>query len=152
MNLHFYIKNEIKLIRHMTMVDTVLLTSGPFSPVCLPDLASLQRKALHAHRCPVTPRMTKRCPLEYKTRIQTVVETPSYIRAAEAIFSETEHEAIVAMVAADPECGEVIQGTAEFRKVRIGRSGMGKRGGSRVIYPRSSPSTRGKTWLPYSKR
>jgi hypothetical protein len=62
------------------------------------------------------------------------VETPSYIRAAEAVFSDAEREAIVAMVAADPECGEVIQGTGGFRKVRVGRSGMGKRGGARVIY------------------
>jgi hypothetical protein len=38
------------------------------------------------------------------------------------------------MVAADPECGEVMQGTGGFRKVRVGRAGMGKRGGARVIY------------------
>jgi len=38
------------------------------------------------------------------------------------------------MVAADPECGEVIQGTGGFRKVRVARSGMGKRGGARAIY------------------
>jgi len=38
------------------------------------------------------------------------------------------------MVAGDPECGEVIPGTGGFRKVRVGRSGMGKRGGARVIY------------------
>ena len=38
------------------------------------------------------------------------------------------------MVSTDPECGEVIQGTGGFRKVRVGRGGMGKRGGARVIY------------------
>lgn len=38
------------------------------------------------------------------------------------------------MVAANPECGELMQGTGGFRKVRVGRSGMGKRGGARVIY------------------
>ncbi len=66
--------------------------------------------------------------------MQTVVETPSYLKAAEAIFTQAEREDIVAMVAADPECGEVIQGTGGFRKVRVGRTGMGKRGGARVIY------------------
>jgi hypothetical protein len=40
----------------------------------------------------------------------------------------------VAMIAADPECGEVMKGTGGFRKVRVGRSGIGKRGGARVIY------------------
>ena len=38
------------------------------------------------------------------------------------------------MVAGDPECGEVIPGTGGFRKVRVGRRGMRKRGGARVIY------------------
>ena len=65
--------------------------------------------------------------------MQTVVETPSYLRAA-SIFSEAERADIVAMVAADPECGEVMPGTGGFRKVRVGRDGIGKRGGARVIY------------------
>jgi hypothetical protein len=66
--------------------------------------------------------------------MQTVVETPGYLKTAEAIFSLSERDQIVAMVAANPECGEVIQGTDGFRKVRVARSGMGKRGGARVIY------------------
>lgn len=66
--------------------------------------------------------------------MQTVVETPSYLKAAEGIFSAEEREEIVAMVSATPECGDIIQGTGGFRKVRVGRSGMGKRGGARVIY------------------
>jgi len=67
-------------------------------------------------------------------KMQTVVETPSYLKAAEAIFTEAEREDIVSMIAADPECGEVMQGTGGFRKVRVGRGGMGKRGGARVVY------------------
>ncbi len=66
--------------------------------------------------------------------MQTVVEMPSYLRAAEAIFSAAEREEIVWMLATDPECGEVMQGTGGFRKVRVGRGGMGKRGGARVVY------------------
>src|SRR5580658_9470767 len=66
--------------------------------------------------------------------MQSVVETPGYLRIAESIFSEVERDRIVAMVAADPECGTVMQGTGGFRKVRVGRSGMGKSGGARVIY------------------
>jgi hypothetical protein len=59
---------------------------------------------------------------------------PSYLRAAEAIFTEAERSEIVSRLAADPECGDVIQGTGGFRKVRVGRGGMGRRGGARVIY------------------
>ncbi len=66
--------------------------------------------------------------------MQTVVETPSWLRAAEAIFTDAEREEIVAMLAANPECGDILSGTGGFRKVRVGRGGMGKRGGARVIY------------------
>lgn len=66
--------------------------------------------------------------------MQTVVEMPGYLRTAEAILTPRELKRIVSMVAADPDCGEVMQGTGGFRKVRVARSGMGKRGGARVIY------------------
>lgn len=66
--------------------------------------------------------------------MQTVVETPGYLKAAEAIFSQAERDRIVAMLAVNPECGDVIQGTGGFRKVRVARGGMGKRGGARLIY------------------
>jgi hypothetical protein len=72
--------------------------------------------------------------MEYIVNMQTVVETPGYLRSADAIFSQAERDRIVGMVAAHPECGEVMQGTGGFRKVRVARSGMGKRGGARVIY------------------
>lgn len=66
--------------------------------------------------------------------MQTVVETPSYLREAEAIFTEVDRDGIVATVAANPECGEVIAGTGGFRKVHVARGGMGKRDGARLIY------------------
>ena len=66
--------------------------------------------------------------------MHTVVEMPSYLRAAEAIFTESERSDIVSRLAADPECGDLIQGTGGFRKVRVGRSGIGRRGGARVVY------------------
>jgi hypothetical protein len=59
---------------------------------------------------------------------------PSYLRAAEAIFTEAERASIVCRVAADPEAGDLIQGTGGFRKIRVGRAGMGRRGGARVVY------------------
>lgn len=59
---------------------------------------------------------------------------PSYLRAAEAIFTETERSGIVSRLAAGPECGDLIQGTGGFRKIRVGRGSMGRRGGARVVY------------------
>lgn len=72
--------------------------------------------------------------MEYSRIVRTVVETPGYLKASEAIFTEAERAEIVSMIAADPECGDLIQGTGGFRKVRVGRRGIGKRGGARVIY------------------
>src|SRR5262249_17426850 len=74
------------------------------------------------------------CPMEYKRVVQTVVETPTYLAIANKLFSEEERADIVALVAADPECGDVIRGTGGFRKVRVARKGMGKSGGARVVY------------------
>jgi hypothetical protein len=59
---------------------------------------------------------------------------PSYLRAAEAIFTETERSEIISRLAADPECGDLVAGTGGFREIRVGRNGMGRRGGARVIY------------------
>jgi hypothetical protein len=74
------------------------------------------------------------CPMEYKRVEQTVVETPTYLAIANKLFSEEERADIVALVAADPECGDLIRGTGGFRKVRVARRGMGKSGGARVVY------------------
>jgi hypothetical protein len=65
---------------------------------------------------------------------QTVVETPSYIALAGKLFSEKEREQIVAMVAENPQCGDVMPTTGGFRKVRVPRQGIGKSGGARVVY------------------
>jgi hypothetical protein len=67
--------------------------------------------------------------MEHNRIVQTVVETPTYLASANKLFSDEERADIVALVAADPECGDVIRGTDGFRKVRIARKGMGKSGG-----------------------
>jgi len=53
--------------------------------------------------------------------VQTVVETPTYLSAAEKLFSEEARADIVLTVAADPECGEVMKGTGGFGKFRAAR-------------------------------
>src|SRR5271165_3767463 len=78
--------------------------------------------------------LTQWCPMEYNGIVQTVVETPTYLAIANKLFSEEERADIVALVAADPECGDVIRGTGGFRKVRVARKGMGKSGGARGVY------------------
>jgi len=72
--------------------------------------------------------------MEHNTIVHTVVETPTYLASANKRFSEKERADIVALLAADPECGDLIRGTGGFRKVRVARKGMGKSGGARVVY------------------
>ena len=64
----------------------------------------------------------------------TVAETSSFSRSAARIWSEAELAELVEYVAHNPETGDVIQGTGGVRKLRCGASGVGKRGGARVIY------------------
>jgi hypothetical protein len=72
--------------------------------------------------------------MAYNRIVESVVETPGYLSAAEKLFTEQERADIVSLLAADPEAGAVMKGTGGFRKIRVARRGMGKSGGARVVY------------------
>jgi hypothetical protein len=66
--------------------------------------------------------------------MQTVVETPTFIKSAKSCgMSETEVQAIVEKLAGNPAGGDEMAGTGGFRKVRVAGRGKGKSGGFRVI-------------------
>lgn len=66
--------------------------------------------------------------------MQTVVETPAFLRDARSLgLSEGERFAIVTWIAANPAGGDVIEGTGGARKVRVAGRSKGKSGGYRVI-------------------
>jgi retron-type reverse transcriptase len=79
-------------------------------------------------------RLDQCMPLAYGFSVQTVVETPMFLRAAEDLYSEADREEIVRTIAAYPEAGDLMPGTGGYRKLRFARSGMGKRGGARIVY------------------
>ena len=64
----------------------------------------------------------------------TIIETPVFQRLARDIWSEEELDAFKVWLAADPLAGDVIAGSGGLRKLRWSRAGIGKRGGTRVIY------------------
>ena len=66
--------------------------------------------------------------------MHTVAETEVFQRYAASIWSDTERGEFINWIAANPLAGDLISGSGGFRKVRWGRSGMGKRGDARVIY------------------
>lgn len=67
--------------------------------------------------------------------MQTVIETEFYLRdAKDAGMNEAEMTAAVDLVAADPEAGDVMQGTGGVRKARLAGRGKGKSGGYRIVW------------------
>jgi len=68
----------------------------------------------------------------FMKRLQTVVETPEFIKRAKAVMSDIEREALVNFIANYPESGISLGGG--LRKVRVPREGRGKSGGYRTIY------------------
>jgi len=66
--------------------------------------------------------------------MHTVAETEIFQRYAASIWSDDELKAFIGWIAEHPLSGDVIPGSGGCRKVRWSRTGMGKRGGARVIY------------------
>lgn len=66
--------------------------------------------------------------------VRTVIETPTFQKQAEKLWSEDERLAFIDWIAENPLAGDVIPGADGARKVRWSRAGSGKSGGARVIY------------------
>lgn len=66
--------------------------------------------------------------------MHTVVETPTFQKAAARLWFEEERLAFIDWIAINPLAGDVIPGADGARKVRWNRSGCGKSSGTRVIY------------------
>lgn len=62
------------------------------------------------------------------------VETPTFTRQIQAIATDDELQELQRMLIAQPDKGDLIQGTGGLRKIRMALKDKGKRGGARVIY------------------
>ncbi|WP_226948724.1 type II toxin-antitoxin system RelE/ParE family toxin [Rhizorhabdus wittichii] len=66
--------------------------------------------------------------------MHTVIETAAYLAAAkDAGMDAAEQAAVVDLIAANPEAGDVMPGCGGARKLRVAKPGRGKSGGYRVI-------------------
>ena len=65
--------------------------------------------------------------------LHTVVEMPEYLSRARSLLSESDRDAIVDALAANPTAGDLIVGSGGARKLRWAAKGKGKSGGVRVI-------------------
>ena len=72
--------------------------------------------------------------MPYKPCVHTAIETRAYLSAAEdAGMGDDERTAVVDLIAAKPDVGEIMPGCGGARKLRVARPGKGKSGGYRVI-------------------
>ena len=75
----------------------------------------------------------------------TVVETPLYSRKAGRLLTDDEREEIAAMVSLNPTAGSPARGSGGVRKLRWAPFGIGKSGGTRVLY--YNRLQQGEIWL-----
>lgn len=66
--------------------------------------------------------------------MRTIIETPTFQKQADKLWSEDERLAFIGWIAANPQAGDVIPGAEGARKVRWSRTETDKSGGVRVIY------------------
>lgn len=66
--------------------------------------------------------------------MHSVIETNAYLAAVKDVgMGAEEQQAVVDLIAANPEAGEIMPGCGGARKLRVARPGGGKSGGYRVI-------------------
>ena len=64
----------------------------------------------------------------------TIVESPLFSKLWPDYWTEEELGEFCAFLAVHPCAGDVVPGSGGCRKIRWSRSGVGKRGGLRVVY------------------
>ncbi|SDO10244.1 RelE toxin of RelE / RelB toxin-antitoxin system [Halomonas shengliensis] len=62
------------------------------------------------------------------------IETPTFTRQIQAIATDDEFKELQRTLIAQPDKGDLIQGTGGLRKIRMPLGHQGKSGGARVIY------------------
>ncbi len=62
------------------------------------------------------------------------MELPEFTRRAKRILTNEEIDALLYHLSANPNGGNLIEGTGGIRKLRWASKGKGKSGGSRIIY------------------
>jgi RelE toxin of RelE / RelB toxin-antitoxin system len=66
--------------------------------------------------------------------VLTIVETPLFSKLVFDYLTDDEFAEFQFFLAENPEAGDVVPGSGGVRKIRWARRGMGKSGGTRIIY------------------
>ncbi|WP_205596255.1 type II toxin-antitoxin system RelE/ParE family toxin [Modicisalibacter sp. 'Wilcox'] len=62
------------------------------------------------------------------------IETPTFTRQIQSIATDEELKELQRILIAQPDKGDLIQGTGGLRKIRMALRQQGKQGGARAIY------------------
>ncbi|GAA5169815.1 type II toxin-antitoxin system RelE/ParE family toxin [Modicisalibacter zincidurans] len=62
------------------------------------------------------------------------IETPTFTRQIQAMATDDELKELQRILIAQPDKGDLIQGTGGLRKIRMALGHQGKQGGARIIY------------------
>ncbi|NBA93873.1 type II toxin-antitoxin system RelE/ParE family toxin [Pseudomonas sp. R5(2019)] len=62
------------------------------------------------------------------------IETPIFTKRVQELLDDDSYVKLQHSLIRNPSSGDVIEGTAGIRKIRVAAKGHGKRGGARVIY------------------
>ena len=62
------------------------------------------------------------------------IETPVFTRQIKALVEDEEYRLLQLRLVANPDAGDLMPRSGGLRKIRVGVTGRGKRGGARVIY------------------
>jgi hypothetical protein len=73
------------------------------------------------------------------------IELPVFSRYREDYLDDAQFHALQVFLSENPKAGDVVPDTGGVRKLRWSRTGMGKRGGVRVIY--FAQDGKGRIWL-----
>ena len=79
------------------------------------------------------------------------IESPIFTRLMQELLTDDSYARLQQFLEANPDAGDVIQGTGGLRKIRWSTEGRGNRGGMRVIYFHISAACQIRMLLVYKK-
>lgn len=83
--------------------------------------------------------------MTYYVAMVTFIEAPIFSKYVHDYLSEEEYADFQLYLAANPDSGDIVQGSGGIRKVRWQRRGRGKSGGVRIMY--FARTAAGEIWL-----
>jgi hypothetical protein len=63
-----------------------------------------------------------------------IIETPIFTKKIKLLIDDDSYQQFQIELISHPDKGNIVQGSGGIRKIRLGLTGRGKRGGARILY------------------